>query len=90
MNKIERIHLDDSRRENIHCIEKHTVIEGIPACIESKIVFKDPKDNPNLLDETTVIGEKYKKAKEITKDAFLIDAIKKPKAKKGKKIAKSK
>ncbi len=56
--------------ERIFSIEKHHSIEKEDSCT---FVHKPPLDNPDLLDETTPLGKKYKKAKEICDNTKTVD-----------------
>lgn len=41
--------------------------------MEPTFIFKDPMCDPNINDETSVIGNKYKIAKELCKDIKIVD-----------------
>ena len=63
-----------SQEKIIDVLEKR--IEELEKTIENvscRLVYRPPQNDPNLLDESTPIGKKYKKAIELTKDTKTID-----------------
>lgn len=65
MSDFERYCKEDPPFERTYQIEKNVPIELEYGRRKDKIIFRDPSDNPKIQDESTVLGKKYKIAKEL-------------------------
>lgn len=76
---------DNQPRELIALIEKFQTIEKLP---EATLIFREVSKDANLLDESTALGKKYKKAQEICKETQVIDLREKYEEESKKKVRK--